>query len=242
MARRALFTRAVIATVFLTAGLLGTGLLRVAVFAGAVITGAVITGAIFAGRFVTGPVITGPIVTRTVIAAAFVAAVVIAAIVVTAGLLRARGLGQFDKRVFVLIHNGKAAGVGLVRLGLIATRFGAVFAFRTVVALTIAVAIAIAGLLLLTLFLFGGHLTLRFGKQAGIMLGVLQEILGSNTVIRQLRVAGEHLVFFDDLLRRSTHLAFGARAVEDTVDDIAEGARAVRLRTRTRLGRAHLYL
>jgi|SRR3989338_1446185 len=237
MARRALFTRAVIAAVFLTAGLLGTGLLRVAVFAGAVIT-----GAIFAGRFVTGPVITGPIVTRTVIAAAFVAAVVIAAIVVTAGLLRARGLGQFDKRVFVLIHNGKAAGVGLVRLGLIATRFGAVIAFRTVVALTITVAIAIAGLLLLTLFLFGGHLTLRFGKQAGIMLGVLQEILGGNAVIRQLRVAGEHLVFFDDLLRRSTHLAFGARAVEDTVDDIAEGARAVRLRTRTRLGRAHLYL
>src|SRR3990167_5667585 len=232
MARRALFTRAVIAAVFLTAGLLGTGLLRVAGFAGAVIT-----GAIFAGR-----VVTGPIVTRTVIAAAFVAAVVIAAIVVTAGLLRARGLGQFDKRVFVLIHNGKAAGVGLVRLGLIATRFGAVIAFRTVVALTITVAIAIAGLLLLTLFLFGGHLTLRFGKQAGIMLGVLQEILGGNAVIRQLRVAGEHLVFFDDLLRRSTHLAFGARAVEDTVDDIAEGARAVRLRTRTRLGRAHLYL
>lgn len=232
MARRALFTRAVIAAVFLTAGLLGTGLLRVAVFAGAVIT-----GAIFAGRFVTGP-----IVTRTVIAAAFVAAVVIAAIVVAAGLLRACGLGQFDKRVFVLIHNGKAAGVGLVRLGLVATRFGAVIAFRTVVALTITVAIAIAGLLLLTLFLFGGHLTLRFGKQAGIMLGVLQEILGGNAVIRQLRVAGEHLVFFDDLLRRSTHLAFGARAVEDTVDDIAEGARAVRLRTRTRLGRAHLYL
>src|SRR3989338_4413622 len=124
MARRALFTRAVIAAVFLTAGLPGTGVLRVAGFAGAVIT-----GPLFAVRFFAGPVIAGPIVTRTVIAAAFVAAVVIAAIVVTAGLLRARGLGQFDKRVFVLIHNGKAAGVGAGRPRLIATRLGAGIAF-----------------------------------------------------------------------------------------------------------------
>lgn len=84
-------------------------------------------------------------------------------------------------------------------------------------------------LIALTLFLFGGHLAHRLAQQAGVMLGMLQEVFCSDAVIRQLRVTGEKLILLDDLLRRATHLAFGARAVEDAVDDVAEGARAVRL-------------
>ena len=68
---------------------------------------------------------------------------------------------------------------------------------------------AIALLILLARLLLGGHLARGFGQHAGIMLGMLQEILGSHAVIRQLRVTGEHLVFLDDLLGRTTHLAFG---------------------------------
>ena len=101
---------------------------------------------------------------------------------------------------------------------------------------TAIVAVAVAGLaiavlleLLLALLLFGGHFARRFGKHAGVMFSVLQEVFRSDTVVRQLCVTRKHLVFFDDLLRRATHLAFGAGAVEDAVDDVAEGARAVRL-------------
>jgi hypothetical protein len=53
------------------------------------------------------------------------------------------------------------------------------------------------------------------------VFGVLQEILGCNAVIRQLRIAGKRLIFFNNLLRRSAHFAFGARAVEDAVDNVA---------------------
>ena len=58
----------------------------------------------------------------------------------------------------------------------------------------------------------------------------------------ELRIAGERIVFLDDLLRRAAHLAFGARGIEDAVDDIAERARAVLLGTRAGLGGAHLVL
>jgi len=79
------------------------------------------------------------------------------------------------------------------------------------------------------LFLFGRHLAHRFAQHAGIVLGMLHEVLVRHAVIRQLRVAGEVLVLFDDLLRRTAHLALGTRRVEYTVDDVAEGARAVLL-------------
>ena len=101
---------------------------------------------------------------------------------------------------------------------------------------------AILVVLLLARLLLGGHFAHRFTQEAGVMLGVLQEILGGHTVIRQLGIAGELLIFLDHLLRRTAHLAFGAGAFEDAVDDIAEGARAVLLGTRTGLGRAHLVL
>ena len=96
--------------------------------------------------------------------------------------------------------------------------------------------------LLLARLLFGGHFALRLAQHAGVMFGVLQEILSRDAIIRQLGIARQHLIFLDDLLRRATHLALGPRAFKHPVDDIAERARAVLLGTRTGLGRAHVVL
>ena len=92
------------------------------------------------------------------------------------------------------------------------------------------ITLLLIALLLLALprLLLGGKFALRFGQQAGVMLGMLVEVFGGDTIIRQLRVAREEDILFNDLLRGAAHLAFGARAVEDAVDDIANGARAVR--------------
>src|SRR5690606_4956469 len=120
----------------------------------------------------------------------------------------------------------------------------AVVAVVAVAAAIAAIAVLLAVLLILLLagFLFGGQLALRLGQHPGVMLGVLQEVLGRHAVVRQLGVARQHVVFLDDLLRRSAHLALGTRGIEDAVDDVAEGARAVLVGTRAFLGRAHLVL
>ena len=94
------------------------------------------------------------------------------------------------------------------------------------VALPLAVtAPTLLGLELLTRFL----LALRFGQHAQVMLGMLLEILGGDAVIAELRIAGELVVFLDDLLRCAADLALGAGRVEYAVDDIADRAIAVPL-------------
>jgi hypothetical protein len=91
-----------------------------------------------------------------------------------------------------------------------------------VVLALIALALTVATLLLAALFGLAVHLGLRFGQHAGVMLGVLQKVLSRHAVTAQLGVARQQLIFIDDLLRGATHLAFGARAVENAVDDIPE--------------------
>ena len=108
--------------------------------------------------------------------------------------------------------------------------------------LAILPALIILLLLRRTGFHFGGQFALRFAQHPGVMFRMLQEILGRNPVVRQLCIAGKEQIFLNDLLRRTAHFAFGARAVEDAVDDIADGARAVRFRTRAGLGGSHLVL
>ena len=61
------------------------------------------------------------------------------------------------------------------------------------------------------------------------MLGVLQEIFSGHTVIAQLGIPGQLLIFVDDLLRRTAHLALWARAVKHPIDDIANRAVAIAL-------------
>ena len=79
----------------------------------------------------------------------------------------------------------------------------------------------------------GIHFTHRLVQKAGVMLGMLLEVLERHAVVRKLRVAGKLIILLDDLLRRTAHLAFGAGALEDAVDDVARRAVAVRLRPRT---------
>jgi hypothetical protein len=76
-------------------------------------------------------------------------------------------------------------------------------------------------------------LALRLVEHALVMLGVLLEILERHAVIAKLRIAGKLGILVDDLLRRAAHLALGAGTVENPVDDIANGAVAVRLVPRT---------
>ena len=64
------------------------------------------------------------------------------------------------------------------------------------------------------------HFLLRRAQQAQVMLRMLLEIFGCNAVIAQLRITGELVVLVNNLLRRTTHLAFGARAVKYPVDHI----------------------
>ncbi len=91
-------------------------------------------------------------------------------------------------------------------------------------------------MLLTARFLLGLHFALRLRQKPRVMLGMLLKVLSCDTVVRQLRIPRKNLVFLDNLLRRSAHLAFGARAVKNTVDDIAKRLGAVRLGTRTFIG------
>ena len=91
-------------------------------------------------------------------------------------------------------------------------------------------------------FLFGRKLTLRLAQKPGVMFCVLQKILCRHAIVRELRITRKDQILLDDLLRRATHLAFGAGAVEDAVDDVAYGARAVRFRTRAGFRGSHLVL
>ena len=64
-------------------------------------------------------------------------------------------------------------------------------------------------------------LPLRLAEQPAVVLGMLQVALRRHPVARELRVARQHLVLVDDLLRRAAHLAIRPRALEDAVDDVA---------------------
>jgi hypothetical protein len=78
-------------------------------------------------------------------------------------------------------------------------------------------------LLLIGLLLccFRVKFALSVGQQAQVMLRVLLEAFGRNAVIAQLRIAGQLIVFFNNLLWRATHFALWPRRVEDTVKNVA---------------------
>ena len=77
--------------------------------------------------------------------------------------------------------------------------------------------VAVFALLLVAL---GINFLLRRTQKAQVMLRVLLEIFSCNPVIAQLRIAGQLIVFLDDLLRRAAHFALGARAVENPIHHI----------------------
>ena len=50
---------------------------------------------------------------------------------------------------------------------------------------------------------------------------MLLKILRRHTVIAQLGIPRQLIIFLNHLTRRTAHLAFGAGAVEDTIDDVS---------------------
>ena len=251
----------VVAGAIIAAGLIAAVLIALLLIARLLIV-ALLVRALIARAIVIAPVIIAPVIITTVI---------IAAVIIAARLL-ARNFGQFYQTAIVIACHGETIGwrgiainFGLIAVALIVAVVAVAVVLATIVLGVVALsAIALAAvilaavvlaiplaaiaalgcvlLILLALFLFGGQFAVRFGQHPGVMFGVLRKIFGRNPVIRQLTVTGQLLIFFDDLLRRAAHFALGARAVEHTVGDIAEGARAIRLGTRARLGRAHLIL
>ena len=225
----------------------------------AVLTGPVVTGPIFTRAVVTGALIARSVIARPIFTPIFAGAVItailapivaalVARTVVPVAILAARlrlrlamvraRFGQIDQiGLIIAAQNPKGFGPISALNRLIATIIAAILTVPLVMAIaTLPATLLLARLLLSRLF---AH---RLGQKPGVMLGMLQEVFRGHAVIRQLGITRQKLIFFNDLLRRAAHLAFGARAVEDTVDDIAERARAVLLGTRARLGRAHLVL
>lgn len=103
-----------------------------------------------------------------------------------------------------------------------------------VVLLRIAIALAVAFTLTvgLAFLLLAPHFgfALRIAQKPGVMLRVLLKILSRHTVIRQMPIACQLIIFIDDLLRCSANFAFWARAFENSVQNIPNrtGAGAVR--------------
>ena len=126
-----------------------------------------------------------------------------------------------------LMRRSAIGGIAFLTLGPLAVPLGLAFAVLAVLFfLTLAL---LAFLLFATLV----HLALCFGQHAQIVFGVLLKVFGRYAVIAQLGIAGKLVIFLDNLLRRAAHFAFGARAVEHAVHDVAA---TLRLAVATVLG------
>lgn len=189
--------------------------------AGLVVARLIIARLICAGALIAGLIIAGLIIALLVIAGAIVAARLIIAGLIIARLIIAAvlcALWQFNRKTVDGIDHLKGNGIGLFAI------IGRVLALiRAAVRAEIGaiLILAVLAVILLAAFLFRRHFAHRFGQHTGVMFGMLRKVFGRNTIIRSLRIARKHLVFFDDLLRRAANLALGAGTVENTVDDIA---------------------
>jgi hypothetical protein len=84
-------------------------------------------------------------------------------------------------------------------------------------------------------------LALSFAQHTQIVFGVLHKVFGSDTVIAQMGVTRQLVIFINDLLRRATHFALGTRTVKHSVHNICtRRATAVRLGPRTGFRSSHL--
>lgn len=171
---------------------------------------------------------------RLIITLLVIALLVIAGAIVAARLIRTRLIRTgtiIAARLGAICHIGQVAvdrinHIKGNRIRLLAVIGGVLARIRPIVgtilwAVIVLAILSLIAIALLTAFLFRRHFAHRFGQHTGVMFGMLREIFRGHTIIRPLRIAGKHLIFFDDLLRRATHLALGARAVENTIDDIA---------------------
>ena len=91
-------------------------------------------------------------------------------------------------------------------------------------------------LTLLSAFLFTSHIALRLAQKAGVVLGVLKEVLFGHPVIAKLCVPRKREVLVDDLLRRTANLPLRAGGIEHPINNVTERTLSVRFRTRTVFG------
>src|SRR5690606_30874341 len=130
-------------------------------------------------------------------------------------LLLARGAGRalFGRLAFgpVLV----ARAVVLLLAVAVWLAVVAVLAALTLPAISLAAVLPALALLSLPHLVFAAHLALRLAQHPRVVLGMLEEVLLGHAVVGQLRVAGQHQVLVDDLLRRAADLALGTRGVED---------------------------
>ncbi len=78
----------------------------------------------------------------------------------------------------------------------------------------------LVGLLTVAPLLARAH---RLGKEALVMLRVLEKALGGDPVVQGLGIARQGKLFVHDLLRCAAHLALGPGAFEDAIDVGAVG-------------------
>lgn len=153
--------------------------------------------------------------------AIMVAAFIAFAIAVLPALVTVLALMAIPVSMAIAVLVIAAVAIAPIALTFVRTLLGIVV---TVIAMRVLLALAF------------GHFALRLAQHTGVMLGMLQEALFGNAVVRQLGVACQSQIFFNNLLWRATHFAFGPRRIEDAVNDIAQGTLAVRLVARTGFG------
>jgi hypothetical protein len=94
------------------------------------------------------------------------------------------------------------------------------FTFLTLRTLAVTLGLTLPVLALL-LFAALVDFALRLAQQSGVVFGVLLEVFSCHTVITQLGIARQLVVFLDNLLRRAAYFAFRSGTVENTVYDIS---------------------
>ncbi|SDZ80447.1 hypothetical protein SAMN05444370_101438 [Rubrimonas cliftonensis] len=194
-------------------------------------------------RAVAPAVLVAPLRARRLIAPGRVVALLIVATVLAAAVaiavLLAAGLMLPVARVLAVVD---------VPLGVMPTRLLAIVAaaMARLLALGAVVLVAVVEIESLPVLLLDPALVgrrRRGAEQADVVLGMLEEVLRHHPVARSLRVAGQDLIFLDDLLGRSAHLAFRTGAFIDAILDVALGLAAVVLVTivAVLLRRSHLH-
>ena len=137
-----------------------------------------------------------------------------------------------------------AVAAALIPLSAILIAASAALAVAAVSGLTAIVALRILltaarvalTLTLLSAFLFTSHIALRLAQKAGVVLGVLKEVLFGHPVIAKLCVPRKREVLVDDLLRRTANLPLRAGGIEHPINNVTERTLSVRFRTRTVFG------
>jgi hypothetical protein len=193
---------AVVARTFVTRPVISGAIVSRTVVPGAVVPGTVfapaVAAAVAARSIVSGPVVSGPVVAGSLVPGPIIPRPVVSGAVVAGAFLPAAAAGL-----------SPLVG-GLALFGAVGLRLGA--------ALVLEIYVEARGELVATEDLAGRTLRLDGAQQAEIVFGVLQVVLAEHPVAGGVRVAGQLLVFLEDVLGVAPHLdALGPVAVEGAI-------------------------